>query len=75
MTPTWAQLRALRDFGSVAEALAAGAAQTPVPVVQLVPGRSPDERRDEFAHADEYLADQRSFRTHARVAETPDNIL
>lgn len=75
MTPTWAQLRALRDVGSVAEALAVGSAPEPIPVVQLVPDRSPEERRGEFAHADEYLADQRSFRTCARVAETPDNIL
>lgn len=75
MTPTWAQLRALRDLGSVAEALEAGAADTPIPVVQLMPDRSPDGRREEFAHADEYLADVRSFRAHARVAETPDNIL
>ena len=75
MTPTWTQLRALRDLGSVAEALEAGAADTPIPVVQLVPDRSPDGRREECAHADEYLADVRSFRAHARVAETPDNIL
>ena len=75
MAPQWAQLRALMDLPDVEAALRAGAAAEPVPVVQLASEASPEERTREFSHAAEYREHLRSFRTHDRVQDTPDNVL
>ena len=82
MTPTWWQLRHLQEALDDAEAGAAwaaivrhGAVHAPVRAVMLSPRGEAADRRREFTHAAQYLADLAAFRSAARVAESPDNVL